>query len=111
MNAPSSNDTTVNRPAGNIYSPFWALWVVFLTLLFLQSTYLVGDYKQQSEIQAVRLQIKSAVAQAQAVSQTTEAVGRELVALSGKSTEAAKIIAEFKIKLNAPAQPAPKTKN
>ena len=106
MNPPTANNST-----GTNYSPFWALWVVFLTLVFLQSTYLLNDFKQLGQIQTAQLQLKSAVAQAQAISQTTEAVGRELVALSGKSTEAAKIIAEFKIKLNAPAQPAPKTKN
>jgi hypothetical protein len=108
MNPPIPGDSTATRPAEKICSPFWPVWVVFLTLIFLQSTYLLNDFKQQSQIKAARTQLKSALAQAQAVNQTTEAVGRELVALSGKSTEAARIVAEFKIKVNPPAEPASK---
>ncbi|MBI3850771.1 MAG: hypothetical protein HY298_10935 [Verrucomicrobia bacterium] len=98
MNPPN---TTVNT-----YSPFWALCVLFVTLLFLQTTYLIDDFKQKSQIQAARAQFKPTLTQAQNISQTTEAVGRELVALAPNSPEAAKIISEFKIQLNKPAQPA-----
>ena len=87
------------------YSPFWALLVLCATLIFLQATYLMDDFKQKSQIQTARSQVKPALAQAQTISQTTEAVGRELVTLAVNSAEAAKIISEFKIQLNQPALP------
>jgi len=95
MNSPTT--------AAKTYSPFWALCLLFATLMFLQATYLIDDFKQKSQIEAARAQLKGALTQAQTISQTTEAVGRELVALAPTSPEAAKIIAEFKIQLNQPA--------
>ena len=90
------------------YSPFWALLVLCATLIFLQATYLIDDFRQKSQIQAAREQLKTALAQAQTISQTTEAVGRELVTLAANSPEAAKIISEFKIQLNQPQPTQPK---
>lgn len=87
------------------YSPFWALVLVFATLIFLQAWYLKDDLSQRSQIEATQAQLKSLVGQAQTISQTTEAVGRELFALSSSSEEAARIITEFKIQLNQPGQP------
>lgn len=97
--------STDNRNAMKTYSPFWALLLLCATLGFLQSTYLIDDFKQKSQIQAARAQLKPTLTQAQTISQTTEAVGRELVALGAGSPEAAKIISEFKIQLNQPAPP------
>ena len=99
---PQDTDT---RQMTKTYSPFWALCILFVTLIFLQASYLRDDFKQQSQIQTARTQLKPALTQAQTISQTTEAVGRELVTLSADSPEAAKIISEFKIQLNKPPQP------
>ena len=101
------NSQTNPRPTAKTYSPFWALLALFLTLIVLQISYVIGDFKQQSQIQAARAQLTSPLTQARNINQTTEAVGRELIALSTNSAEAAKIIAEFKIQINQPAQ-APK---
>ena len=93
--------------AGKIYSPCWALGLVFATLIFLQAWYVKDDFNQRSQIKAAGAQLKGLVGQAQTISQTTEAVGRELVALAAAdSEEAKKIIAEFKIQINKPAEVA-----
>ena len=91
--------------AAKTFSPFWALCLLFATLIFLQAAYVIDDFNQQSQIQAARAQLKPMLTQAQTISQTTEAVGRDLVSLSANSGEAAKIIAEFKIQINKPAEP------
>src|SRR6266404_1063493 len=91
-----------DRPTKS-YSAFWPVWVVFIVLVFLQGAYVLDDFKQRSQILATRAQIKPGLTQAQTINQTTESVGRELMALSTNSSEAAKIISEFKIKINAPA--------
>ena len=98
------NSQASNNPAAKTYSSCWALCVLFATLIFLQVSYVIDDFRQKSQIQAARAQLKPTLTQAQNISQTTEAVGRELVALSTNSAEAAKIIAEFKIQLNSPPQ-------
>ena len=90
------------RSAPKRYSPFWALGLVFATLIFLQASYLIDDFKKQAQIQNARAYLKPALTHARTISQTTEAVGRELVALSAKSPEAARIVAEFKIQYNNP---------
>ena len=86
------------------YSPFWALGVVFVTLILLQTFSLWDDFKQRSRIMVASAQLKSLVGQAQTTIATTEAVGRELVVLSAASEEARKIIAEFKIQITKPPE-------
>ena len=93
-------------PAGKSHSPFWAVWIVFLTLAILQVLNLIGDFKQRSQLQTTEAQMKIPVVQAKAIRLTIEAVGRELLALSKDSAEAAKIVAEFKITLNEPPPPS-----
>jgi hypothetical protein len=92
------------RHAAKTYSPFWPVLGVFGVLIFLQADYVLEDFRQHAQIETVRVQLQPALAQARTISQTTEAVGRELVALSTNSAEAAKIISEFKIQLNKPVQ-------
>jgi len=95
----------MNASAGpsKSYSPFWPLWGVFAVLVFLQTEYVLDDFNQRSQILATRAQLKSNLTKAETINQTTEAVGRELVSISTNSPEAAKIISEFKIKINSPA--------
>ena len=87
------------------YSPFWALGLVFATLIFLQAWYVKEDFRQRSQINADSAQLKGLVGKAQTISVTTESVGRELVALAATSTEASNIITEFKIQVNKPPEP------
>ena len=47
--------------AAKTYSPFWTLCILFVTLLFLQTSYLIDDFRQKSQIQAARTQLKSAL--------------------------------------------------
>ena len=90
------------------YSPFWPVFAVFVVLIFLQGNYLIDDFKQRSQLQAVKTELTRTVAQAQTINLTAERVGHELLVLAAdKSAEAAKIIAEFQIRSNAPPQ-APK---
>ncbi len=92
---------------GARYSPFWAVFAVFLTLAIVQSFYLKGVLDQRHQIQAADEQVKKLLPQAQTINQTVEKVGYELVALANaKSVEANKIISEFKIHLNPPPSPA-----
>ena len=91
------------------YSPFWALSLIFLTLIVFQGSFVLDDLKQyrqaaqqRDQIQNARDRLKGPLAQAQTLNQTTEALSRELLALSSNSVEAASIIAEFKIQVNNP---------
>jgi hypothetical protein len=103
-----SEDPNVDR-AVNVYSPFWPVFIVFATLIFVQAAYVIGDFQQQSQLKTARAQLQPLMVQAQTINQTTEAVGRELMAMSTNSPEAAKIIKEFKIQLNHPAGSPPAT--
>jgi len=88
-------------------SVFWAVWSVFLVLVFLQGYYLVEDFRQRSQINASRAQLQKPLASARTINQTTEGIGRDLIALAPQSAEASKIISEFKIQVNTPPQQAP----
>jgi hypothetical protein len=87
------------------YSPFWSVFAVFVVLIFLQAVYLIEDFKQRSQLKAGQTELAKAVAQGQTITQTAERVGHELLALAAdKSAEAARIVADFQIKTNAPPQ-------
>ena len=95
-------------PTQATYSPFWPVFAVFVVLIFLQGAYLIDDFKQRSQLQAAKIELTRTVAQAQTINLTAERVGHELLTLAAdKSAEAAKIIADFQIRSNAPPQ-APK---
>jgi hypothetical protein len=91
------------------YTPFCALLFVFLVFLGVNAAHVFYDLRQRSMISAAQAQLKEGTKQAQTINQTTEALGRDLVALSTNSPEAAKIISEFKIKIN-PSAPRPNQK-
>ena len=92
------------------YSLFFPVWLVFLVFALVQGAHLVDDFRQYSQIKSIRTQFKPALTQAQTVNQTTEAVGRDLVAIAPNSPEAAKIISEFKIRIGSPAGARPNQK-
>src|SRR6266542_3838038 len=90
------------------YSPFWPVFAVFGVLIFLQATYVIDDFRQRAQWNASKTELARTVAQAQTVNLTAERVGHELLTLAAdKSAEAAKIVADFQIRSNAPPQ-APK---
>ena len=91
------------HPGQQTFSPFWALVILFITLGFLQTAYLVDDTSKCDQTQTARAQLKKDFVQARTINQTTEAVGRELIVLSAKSPEARKIVAEFNLEIKNPA--------
>jgi hypothetical protein len=98
-------------PTQRTYSPFWPVFAVFLVLVFLQASYVIEDFKQRSQLQAAKTELARTVAQAQTINLTAERVGHELLVLAAdKSAEAAKIIADFQIRSNAPPQAPKETK-
>ena len=106
MNSEIIGASTETSPREKSYSPFWAIWIVFLTFVFLQASYFHDDFTQRSRIEAAETQLKTPLTQTLAINRTIEAVSRELLALAPDSAEAAKIIAEFNIILRPAAQPA-----
>jgi hypothetical protein len=94
-----------SRPAPQNNSPFWALLGLFLALGFLQAAYLIDDYGKRAQVLAALAQIQAVAAKARTINQTTEAVSRDLIALSARSPEAEKIVAEFNIRRNKPVAP------
>ena len=104
----SVNNPTSPAQATERYSPFWPVFAVFVVLIFLQATYVIDDFKQRSQWKASKTELARTVAQAQSINLTAERVGHELLTLAAdKSVEAAKIVADFQIRSNAPPQ-APK---
>jgi hypothetical protein len=95
-------------PTQATHSPFWPVFAVFVVLIFLQATYVIEDFKQLAQWKVSKTDLAGTVAQAQTVNLTAERVGHELLALAAdKNAEAAKIVADFQIRSNAPPQ-APK---
>lgn len=109
MNAAEPNEpppSAAPRPAPS-YSAFRAVFLVFLALIALQSIYLADDFRQRSRLKAAEADLAGTLSQAQGIQLTAERVGHELLALAtAKSSEAARIVAEFQIKTNAPSPPA-----
>jgi hypothetical protein len=95
-----TQDSSITSARPAIYSPFWALFGVFVTLTVLQGVYLIEDYREHSRIRAAATEAKRQLAQAQVITKTAEEVGKDLLALAAaKSPEADKIIAEFSIRM------------
>jgi len=96
----NTQESSIPTARAAFYSPFWALFGVFVTLTVLQSVYLIEDYREYSRIRVAAAETKIKLAQAQVITKTAEEVGKDLLALAaGKSPEADKIIAEFNIRV------------
>jgi len=79
--------------------------MVFLTLIAMQTAYVIGDFRERAQIRATQAELAKTLSAAQQINQTTEALGKELIELAdAKSAEAAKIVAEMNIKVNAPPE-------
>ena len=104
------NNDNQSRADNMSYSPFWPLFIVFAVFLLMQALELKNRIDQREQMQAASAQFGTLAPKAQSIQQTLEKVGKDLIALSdGKTNEAAKIIAEFDIRINAPTPP-PATK-
>jgi hypothetical protein len=102
-----SQETTMNAETSTTtgYSPFWPVFVVFMTLIVLQGVYVIGDLKDRERIKRAQAEIAPMLTQAQKITQVVEDLGKELLTLSNaKNTQATKIVNELNIKLKHPAQ-------
>ena len=77
------------------YSPFWAIAIVFLTFVFLQTVNVKGLLDQRTQLEATRAQMQKVVPQALNLNQTVEKLGHDLLSMTNK--EARQIVADFKI--------------
>src|SRR5262245_24841790 len=83
------------------YSPFWAIFVVFVIFIFLQSVTLQENFARRDVFIATQAQLQQSLAKATDINQMVDDVGRDILDLSARSEEARKIVAEHHIKLNA----------
>jgi uncharacterized membrane protein len=103
------SETSAVRQMNQNYSPFRPILAVFLTLAVLQGLHLKGNLTFRKQILMAQEPVSKAMPIAQGISDTVEKVSKDLMQLSdGKTNEAAKIIDEFKIRVNAPPAPPPK---
>ncbi|MSU34303.1 MAG: hypothetical protein EXS36_04195 [Pedosphaera sp.] len=100
------NDPNSASVSSQLYSPFWPLFAFFAALSYLQATYLVADFPQLRELKGARSELENSLTQSRVVSRLIDAVSGELLAMAAQSSEAAKIVAEFKIQLDKPSDPA-----
>lgn len=103
---PNEPPPSAAPPPDPSYSAFGAVFLVFLALIALQGIYLADDFRQRARLKAAEADLAGTLSQAQGIQLTAERVGHELLALAAaKSSEAARIVAEFQIETNAPSQP------
>ena len=101
--------TTQNSLEARAYSPFWAVWSVFATLVVMQVIGLVNDFSERSQIIASRQETEKLMPEVERINRSTELMGRGLVDLANAgSPEAKKIAAELQIKVSQPAEAGPK---
>lgn len=91
------------------YSSHLGLTVAFAALVVLQAIYVVEDFQERRQLQSLRTTLAPALRHAQTVAATVENVGRELIDLSTTNKEAALIVDEFKLRINAAMHPANQT--
>jgi len=99
------------------YSPFGAVWAVFLVLIAIHGWQSVALVQQKKQLQTA---LKEA-ANGQLVNETMLKVSRDLIQMAAVSPRARQIVEDFKIQLTAPpsagglvskpAEPAAASKN
>jgi hypothetical protein len=87
-----------DQPA--VHSPFWPLFLVFLTLATLQAFNLKTTLEQHGQLQKNQREMGRNLPNARMMLETVEALGRDLIVLSGSSEEARAIVTEFQIRIN-----------
>ena len=116
MSASTNPESRSPAPGSSprLYSPFWAVLAVFLTLIVLQLFSLRQGARDRTQLRATHVSLGGSLTQANTVTLTVERVGQDLLAMAAaNNAEAAKIVAEFRIATNAvPAAATPaKPKN
>ncbi len=91
------------------YSAFAPILGVFIALAAVHVIYLFSDLNERAQIKRAQAELGPMTGQAARVLKIVDDLSKDLVALAGANDpEAAKIVAEFKIKTNQPAaKPAP----
>lgn len=88
------------------FSPFWAIVLIVVSLLFLNIAQLTNTFNQRSQIIAAKTEMEKNLPKAQFINQTFEALGRDLLALAPSNQTVAKLVQELGLRQN-PAAPAP----
>lgn len=102
------NSLEETRPAPG-YSAFVPTLAVFIALAAVHVIYLFGDLNERAQVKRTHAELAPVTGQAARVMKIVDDLSKDLVALAGANDpEAAKIVADFKIKTNQPAaKPAP----
>ena len=86
------------------YSAFYPLLAVFIALAAVHVVYLFSGLNERAQIKRARTELAPLAGQAARVMKVVDDLSKDLVALAGANdAEAAKIVADFKIKTNQPA--------
>jgi hypothetical protein len=86
------------------YSGFYPVLAVFVILAIVHASYVFGDLNDRTQVKRARAELAPIGGQAQRMMKVIEDLSKDLAILaSANDPEAAKIVAEFKIKTNQPA--------
>ena len=93
-----SNDSVARQ-----YSPFWAIWMVFLVMTVIQGVQVKALFQQKQQLKSSLEKSGKIVSQAQTVNGTMLNVSRELSQMADSSTEARQILNDFQIQIKNPS--------
>jgi FMN phosphatase YigB (HAD superfamily) len=100
----SSPETVPQTTLG--FSPFPAVFALFLVFSAAQAIYLYDALQNRAEIRAASAALNRDLPRAREILETLDKVGRDLLVLSNaKSSEAARIVGEFNIQLTGTPEP------
>lgn len=91
------NDSNDSAHPG--YSPFWAVWIVFLAMAAIQGVQVKALFQQKQQLKSSLEKSGKIVSQAQMVNATMLNVSRELSQMADSSTEARQILNDFQIQI------------
>jgi hypothetical protein len=102
---PLDNKTEAAPVVVPTYSAFYPTLAVFLALAVVHVVYLFADLNERAQIKRARTELAPLTSQAMRVMKIADDLSKDLIALAGANDpEAAKIVADFKIKTtNQPA--------
>jgi hypothetical protein len=82
------------------HSPFWAIAMVFVTLVVVNAIQLVNLWNQHQIATQTDAALLKVLPQAKETNNKLRAIGEELIRLSATSVPAGEIVAEFNIRKN-----------
>jgi len=103
-------ETSVQHPATPAlnYSAFYPTLTVFIALAAVHAIYLFADLNERAQIKRTRVELAPLGGQAARLMKIIDDLSKDLTALAGaNNAEAARIVADFKIKTNQPAVKPP----